>query len=298
MASKGSSGRNMAARADLLLLFVTLIWGSSFVIVKGSLASISPVLFIALRFLLASLVLAVLLPRAVLGLSRRALLRGAIVGFFLFSGFVFQTLGLKYTTPSKSAFITGFSVLLVPAFGLLFFRIVPQTSAVIGAVMAFVGLVLLTLPSGLILDRVNRGDILTFLCAVSFAFHILSIDRLTRSTGYVELAVTQVFTAAALSLLSVFSIEDCFMDLSPALALSVIAMGVFATALAFYVQSWAQQYTTATRAALIFSMEPIFALVFSYIFYGERLLPRELAGGLLIVLGVIIAELGGSEGRR
>lgn len=298
MASKGYSGRNMAARADLLLLFVTLIWGSSFVIVKGSLASISPVLFIALRFLLASLVLAVLLPRAVLGLSRRALLHGAIVGFFLFSGFVFQTLGLKYTTPSKSAFITGFSVLLVPAFGLLFFRIVPQTSAVIGAVMAFIGLVLLTLPSGLILDRVNRGDVLTFLCAVSFALHILSIDRLTRSTGYVELAVTQVFTAAALSLLSVLSIEDCFMDLSPALALSVIAMGVFATALAFYVQSWAQQYTTAARAALIFSMEPIFALVFSYIFYGERLLLRELAGGLLIVLGVIIAELGGSAGRR
>lgn len=298
MASKGHSGRDMAARADLLLLFVTLIWGSSFVIVKGSLASISPVLFIALRFLLASLVLAVLLPRAVLGLSRRALLHGAIVGFFLFSGFVFQTLGLKYTTPSKSAFITGFSVLLVPAFGLLFFRIVPQTSAVIGVIMAFVGLMLLTLPSELILDRVNRGDVLTFLCAVAFAFHILSIDRLTRRTGYVELTVTQVFTAAALSLLSVFSIEDCFMDLSPALALSVMAMGVFATALAFYVQSWAQQYTTATRAALIFSMEPIFALVFSYIFYGERLLLRELAGGLLIVLGVIIAELGGSEGQR
>ncbi len=298
MVSKRYSGKDMAVRADLLLLFVTLIWGSSFVIVKSSLASISPILFIALRFLLASLVLAALLPRAVLGLSQRAIMHGAIVGFFLFSGFVFQTLGLKYTTPSKSAFITGFSVLLVPAFGLLFFRIFPQTRVIIGALMAFIGLMLLTLPSEIILDRVNRGDVLTFLCAVAFAFHILSIDRLTHRTGYVELAVTQVFAAAALSLVSVFGIEDCFIDFNPGLALSISAMGVFATALAFYVQSWAQQYTTATRAALIFSMEPIFALVFSYIFYGERLLWRELAGGLLIVLGVIIAELGGSEGQR
>ncbi len=272
--------------AEAALFAVTAIWGIAFVVVKNALADISPFLFLAARFTLAA---AILIPMYRKKVRRSALKAGLLAGSVLFVAFVFQTEGLTLTSPSKSAFITGLSVPMVPLASSLVYRIRPQKSEVIGILIASVGMAMMTLPAGKF--EISTGDLLTLLCAVAFALHIVVVGHYSPSVGFETLAVMQVAVAALLGILSAVLIGPARFHATPALGIAVLAAGLLATALAFTTMAWAQQYTSAARAALILALEPAVAWLASYIATGEVLSGRGKIGAGLILAGVLLVEL-------
>ncbi|GAC1643674.1 MAG: DMT family transporter [Acidobacteriaceae bacterium] len=283
-----------SAKAHLLLVLITLIWGSTFVLVKGALQDASPLLFNAIRFTIAGAVLAGIYWRSAAALSRRDLTLTLPVGVFLFAGYAFQTTGLRYTTPSKSGFITGVSVVLVPLFQLLLFRRKLDLWAAVGAVLAVVGLALLAVPAGQrwsALAAISYGDWLTLGCAVAFALHIIFLGRASERSAFQSVAILQTTLAALLMWISVPLLELPQILWSGRVLLAIIITAIFATAIAFSVQSWAQQFTPANHAALIFSLEPVFAMGSSYLLIHERLGQRAVWGCVSILAGVLIGEL-------
>lgn len=274
------------ARADLALVVVTAIWGSTFVLVKNALGEISTFLFLALRFSVAALAL-LLIYRKVIRFrqSRAALFAGAL----LFSAYVFQTAGLETTTPSKSAFLTGLSIPMVPLLSSLVYRSRPRIFEVAGIVLASIGMSFLTFPQGSF--GMSKGDFLSFLCAVVFALHIVVVGHFAAVIGFETLASIQVATAAVLGWSSFWFAEPVRLNGSAAVASAVLITGLLATALAFSTQAWAQQYTPATRAALIFALEPVIAAFTSYLLYGEILPVRAVFGAVLILVGILTVEL-------
>jgi drug/metabolite transporter (DMT)-like permease len=291
-------------KAHVLLVAITLIWGATFVTIKDALGDASPLAFNLLRMLLATLCLAAIFPKQLKRAGRAEVIASLPVGVFLFLGYTLQTSGLRLTTPSKSAFITGLSVVLVPLFMFILFRRKLSVWSAAGVLAALVGLALLALPPGQQwhdLAAINPGDVLTSGCAVSFALHIIFLGRATSAqrvprVSYKSVAVLQtlfatVLMAAALPLARPLTGVGAFVQWTPRLAVALIITAVLATALAFAVQSWAQQFTPPTHTALIFALEPVFALITSYVLLGERLGGRALVGCASILGSVLLSEL-------
>jgi len=277
------------ASADLALIFVTIIWGSTFGIVKKALAQVSPVLFITLRFWIATALTVALMPGSLRNMSLETFRRGSVLASLLLGGFVFQTLGLRGTTASKSAFITSLSVLLVPILGFVLFRHSPRRQTLAGVIVATVGLGLLTLET--LEFKFGSGDTLTLLCAVVFALHILFIGRYSPISDFRQLVILQMAVSALVASLATPMLETPFLVWDVPFTLYLFVTGVLATALGFYVQNRAQQFTSANRTALIFSLEPLFAALFSYLLLGQTLSSKEWLGGGLVVAGILISEI-------
>jgi drug/metabolite transporter (DMT)-like permease len=291
-AASGSSRGALGAEAALLAN--TVIWGATFVLVKAALMNISTLLFLAIRFSIATAALLALFRGFHKNIRGwKPLGAGALTGTFLFSGYLFQTFGLRLTTAPKSAFITGLSAVMVPMLAALVYRSRPKVSEVAGVLLATAGLALMTLegrvPSGA--GSVGRGDILTFFCAIGFAAHIVTLGHFSEHVSFELLSVGQVGAAALWALSLFWWVETPRLRWRPALVYAILVTGFLATALAFTVQAWAQQYTTATRTALIYMLEPVFAWVTSYAWMGEGLSARAAAGAGLILGGVLMAEL-------
>jgi drug/metabolite transporter (DMT)-like permease len=285
-------------KAHVLLVVVTIIWGTAFVLIKNALADISPLLFNAIRMTLAAAVLAAVFHGELTRFTPGSLRSGFLVGAFLFLGNELQTVGLKYTTPSKSAFLTGVSVVLVPVFLALFWRRRIQRWVLLGVTLAFVGLYLLTIPAsagaGLNFSSTNRGDMLTLASAVVFGFHIIFVGRASQAHPWRQIAVLQIAVTALFMICTVPLAEKVYVIWSPAVIWGIVITGSLSLALAFAVQAWAQQFTPATHTALIFSLEPVFAWVTSFLFLGERLGTRAGLGAFCILAGVLISEQKGS----
>ncbi len=278
----------MQARAEAALVWNTVVWGATFVVVKSALTQISPMLFLSLRFSLATLVLVAVMGRKIRWAWRPAA-AGALVGVFLFSGYVFQTLGLRLTSAPKSAFITGLSSVMVPLLGALVYRIRPQISEVVGLMAATAGLALMTLRD--IGGGLNPGDVLTFFCAVGFAAHIVALGHYSESMSLQVLSVSQLASAALLSLISLGWAERPRVQWSLSVVCAILVTGLLATALAFTIQAWAQRYTTSTRTGLIYALEPVFAWITSFVVAGVGLSGRAAAGAVLILGGVVMVEV-------
>ncbi len=288
---------NAHLKADAALALCTVLWGATFVVVKGALESASVFAFMAVRFTLAALLMAVIYRSALHKLTRAQIWAGAQIGFFMFTGYAFQTRGLLLTTPSKAAFITGSGVVLVPVLMALFWGRRINRWVWVGALSALVGLFYLTVPpAGL--TQLNSGDLLVFVCAVMFALHIIFVGRYSphHSVGalsFLQVATTAALTLAALPVLAVTRWEKPRLDWNAALVFAVLVTAVLATAVAFSVQVWSQKYTTPTHTAILFSLEPVFAAITSYLVVRERLGGRALAGAGLILAGILLAELKG-----
>ena len=283
-------------KAHVLLVLVTVVWGASFVLVKAALADATPLLLNALRMGLAAGVMALYYRREWTRLSAPVVWAGLPVGIFLFLGYALQTSGLRETTPSKSAFLTGVSVVLVPVFMVLFWRRVVKRWTAVGVALALVGLYLLTVPAsqtGTLLEGINFGDLLTLGCALAFAFQIIYLGRATHRYPFEPIAVLQLMVAAALTALAVPLLEAPSVTWSPSVLWAIAVTGLAGTAAAFSIQAWAQQFTPPTHTALIFSLEPVFAGLISFLFLGERLGRRSLLGAALILAGVLFSELKG-----
>jgi drug/metabolite transporter (DMT)-like permease len=279
-------------RADLALIFITFIWGATFILVQRALADASTLLFLALRFSLATIALGLAFrPLASkLGQARRMLGGAVLAGVCLFAGYLLQTVGLRYTTASKSAFITGLCIVIVPVFAAVVKRKKPQAAEVLGVVVATCGLGLLTLGGTEVL-RIGRGDLLTVGCAVAFAAQILVVDHWAPKIGFDAFTLVQIATAACLALGSFWWVEPPVIRWSLVVVGALTVTGLLATALAFAVQAWAQQYTSPTRTALIFAMEPVFAWGTSFVVAGEMLSRRASLGAALILAGILLVEL-------
>ena len=290
----------MKLRAYVLMIFVVGVWGTTFVLVKDALADATPLAFNLTRMTLAFLVLAVAYRGHWREVSRGQLMAGAIVGFFLAMGYQFQTAGLVKTTPSKSAFITGMVVVLVPLFSAIRWlrppgAKPPRWNAFVGAILAFVGILLLTLPaaSGVLPDftSVNIGDVLTFGCTIGFAFHCLALGHASPRIRFQPLALLQIGFCAFFMALSTPLIEHPHLHLTLRLAIALAISAVLATAAAFSIQSWAQSVLPATHTALLMTLEPVFAWITSFLVMGERLGVRPASGAILILAGIALTEL-------
>ena len=277
-------------KAEALLVLVTLIWGSTFVVVKGALRDASPLPFITIRFTLAGVLLFLVLRGG--WMSFRALAHGFVLGIFLFAGYLFQTSGLLYTTPSKSAFITGFAVILVPFFQTLQgFHLRKVTVA--GALLGLLGIYFLVMPSGM--HAVNRGDLLTLIAATSFAVHIVLVGSYTRRFSYRHLVPVQILTVGLLASSAWPLGFGGRLNWTLALIAAILVTALLPTAFAFSVQNWAQQFTPPAHTALIFALEPVFAALSSRIVMGERFGGKIFLGSALILSGMIISEVWGGS---
>jgi len=276
------------SKAEILLVVTTFIWGSTFVIVKGALLDASPFPFLAIRFILAGLLMWLVMGRG--RLDRQALLPSLVLGILLFAGFAFQTWGLTSTTPSKSAFITGVSVILVPLISLFHgYRL--RGANLGGAGLGMLGLYFLVLPSGL--GAVNRGDLLTLFGAISFAVHIMLVGAYTRRFSFQHLAPGQILVVGIVATLAVPIGPAWVVHWTGRLIFALAVTAIFATGFAFGVQVWAQQYTPPAHTALIFALEPVFAALTSRLVTGEHLGGKVLVGSGLILAGMVISEMWG-----
>lgn len=284
-------------RAHVLLTAVVFIWGATFVLIKDALRDVSPLLFNFIRMTLAFLCLSVVYRTHWKNLTRRAVISGAVVGLCLALGYQFQTAGLHLTTPSKSAFITGLLVVMVPLLSAIRFlrpagMDAPRWNVYLGALIAFGGIVLLTMPAGGGLDfsSINRGDVLTFGCAVGFALHVLSLAHTLPRVPYTQMALLQIGFCALFMAISGPMLEHPYIRWTPRVIVALLIASLLATAAAFTVQSWAQQFLPATHTALILALEPVFAWLTSFVVLGEHLNLRASAGALLILTGIGFTE--------
>ena len=276
--------------ADLALLLVALIWGSTFVLVKEAVSQAKPFGFIALRFALATLTMTLLFRSRLRALGRKGLLAGALIGLFLTAGYGFQTVGLQYTSASRAGFITGLSVVIVPfaAWPILGRR--PSLNGVAGVILATIGLALLSLQRGERLT-IGRGDLLVLACAFSFALHIVTVGAFAPRMDPMALATAQIGVVALVSGALALIVEGDGSGFSGLVWFAALFTGLLATALAFAVQTAAQAFTTPTHTALIFATEPVFAALFGSLLAGERLTGRPLLGCAFILAGMMVAEL-------
>lgn len=290
-------------RADGALLLTTLIWGSTFVIAKDILTRWPPFAYLGFRFGVASLALALLFPRALVRATREELRAGIILGLLVGGGFALQAIGQVYTTPSKSAFITGLTTPLVPIVAYLFTGARPNVENATGIVLASIGGGLILMPRE---GGVNTGDLLTLACTVCFALHIAFVSRYASRYEIKRLTVFQIAVAAAcfiilwafFRLLALEGDGPLAREASPLvwdarICWQLIYLALVATVFTFLLWTWGQARMSATHAAIIFSLEPVFATVFALAVHGseEWFGVRGAVGATLVLAGVIVSEL-------
>ena len=284
MTSNISSSRTAALFA---LVAVTAIWGSTFLVVKNAIALVPVMDFLAVRFTLAAVVMFALRPRCLRGISRRGVLRGVGLGFALGAGYVTQTYGLLTASPSVSAFITGTFVAFTPLISWVLRRRGIDRNAWLGVSMALIGLALISLRGW----SLGSGELLTLACAFFFAVHIVGLGEWAPGETAYGLAFIQIATVAAVSLVFAapggFQLPSRF-DVWGAVALTA----VLATALAFLIQTWAQSLLAPTLAAVVMTMEPVFAGIFGVTLGGDRLTVRIVGGAVCILAAMLVVQLG------
>ncbi len=285
---------NKTRLAQFGLVFTTLAWGATFVLVKEGLNHAQPFTFGAYRFLIATICTAFLVRSQIFQLHKQELYSAVLCGVFLFTGYAFQNFGLwenefyTSTTPSKSAFITSISIIMVPI--MLVIAGIQKVSfrIWIAILLATFGLYLLLDPTG---TGISLGDILTFGCAICFAIHIILQDYYAKKGIHVtRFLLIQVATVTTLSFICSFFFDTQPPSWSPELINALLMTGIIATTIAILIMVWAQQILSPSQTALIFSLEPVFAAVFSWILIGEILGFWGWVGGVLVVLAVVWSE--------
>lgn len=274
--------------ADASILLVALIWGFGFVITKNALDHFGPYAILMLRFLLAAATLFILVPKLFVMQSKTSWMAAAVTGTVLFFAFALQTVGLIYTTASKQAFITGFSVVLVPLFGAAVYKRPLRTKEIVSAVLCIVGIGILSLDD---ISAINLGDFLTLLCAVCFAIHILIVGRFADKMDAVVYTTGQFLFAGLWSFAAFWFLEGAKLPpFSPTYAgLMYLTLG--STVICFLVMTIAQKYTTSNRVALFLSLEAVIGGACGVLFSGDPLTARLWIGGLLVFGSIVWVEM-------
>ncbi|MBA2504151.1 MAG: DMT family transporter [Pyrinomonadaceae bacterium] len=296
--------------ADVALLATTVIWGSTFVVAKDILERWPPIAYLTFRFLLAAVVLIVLFPKLLAAARSKQWRAGVTLGLLIGTGFTLQAAGQIYTTPSKSAFITGLTTPLVPFVAFVLLRVRPNIENLLGVLLASVGGALMLAPQGEG-NGLLEGDLLTLASTGLFATHVVLTSYYGRRFDPRQLTVLQIGTAAALFISAWSGIHLCAslvdegslpqavvretvpLVWSARVVWQLVYLALVATVVTFLVWTWGQARMSATHAAIIFSLEPVFATLFAVAVRGwnEWIGARGALGGLLIFAGLIVSEL-------
>lgn len=288
---------------EAALLLATIFWGGTFVIVKNSLSDASSTLFVGIRFLIAAFILFPFVYKGIKDFNSLQLRKSVVLGLLLFSGFVTQTLGLRLTSATKSGFITGSIVMFIPLFQLIMEKKKPTLGTVTGSFIVLAGLIFLsskgTSLAGFFNElggNFNTGDILTLLCAVFFAIHIVYLDEVSREVDYLPLLFVQLSVTSVLSFIAAFIFdsagqEKLFINPTGNLFFGLFYTAIFATIVTMGLQTRFQKEVTPAKAGIIYSFEPIFSAVFAFFMLGEILTGFGLLGCVLIFLGLITSEV-------
>lgn len=281
-------GNKLHVLADLALVVVAIIWGSGFTASQLALDSgFGPFYLMTFRFAIAAFIMKVVLFKKLKNMNKDELKAGIIIGAFLFFAFGTQTVGLLFTTPSKNAFLTGTNVVMVPFIYWAISRVKPDIYSMVAAIICFLGIGTLSYDGTL---SMGLGDALSLTCAVGFACHISLTGFFAKKIDVIKIAFIQMVTAAVLSFVTAIFFETLPSNYNSIGVLSVIYLGVVSTMIAFFLQTVAQKYTTASRTAIILSTEAIFGTVFSVLLLSEKLTINMLIGGCAIFLAIITVE--------
>jgi len=288
---------------EFVLLLVTLLWGATFTIVKESLNDSSPLLFISVRFSIAALILLPFVFKNLQEFNFNSVRAGLVLGVLLFFPFATQTIGLKYTTATKSGFLTGSLVVMIPIFQLLIEKRKPTKGAMIGVLFVFIGIMFLSSGGNSLLSFLNDigknfniGDAFTLTCAVLFAIHVVYLDIYSRNENIFVLFSVQIIVTAVLASLFTFisaglNYEQVKFHLSNKLIFGFLYTAIFATLITTAIQTKYQKAVSPTKAGLIYSFEPIFAAVTAFFVLNEKITNFGLVGCLLIFLGLVSSEI-------
>ena len=272
--------------ATAALILVTAVWGITFVQVKDAVELYPLLAFLAIRYVIASAALAPIALRRLGGFGREGLVAGAILGSLIALGIGLQTAGLERTTVTSTGFITGLYVLFTPLLGLALFRTPIPRSLWAGVALALVGLAFLSgVPQGS-----GRGDLLVLISAFVQAFHIVMVERYANRFDVFALTFVQVAAAAVAFGAVSLAFEELTVPRGWTVWSALIVTGLFAVAFAYVVQVWAQRRVSATRIAIVFSLETVFAGLFGYLLAGDRLGALGFAGCAAIFAGIVVAE--------
>lgn len=274
------------------LILVTVIWGGGFVASDIALGSMKPFQIMAVRFLLASVLMGLMSIKSLKHMRKDEIKAGVLMGIALFAAFAFQIIGLQYTTPSKNAFLTALNVVIVPFIAFLILKKKIGAKGIIGALMSVAGVALLSLNGDL---TVSLGDGLTLLCAVGFAFQIFFTGEFVKKYSAAVLNFVQMATAFVLSVISLFCFGETDFQVSTQGWLGVLYLGVVSTTLCYLLQTACQKYVDETKAAIILSMESVFGTLFSILILHEVITLRMVAGCIIILTAVIISNLSETE---
>ena len=293
--------KRKALLADALLLSVAVFWGANFVFIKSGVEhardTVDPVgksllagtmLYLVLRYVVATAIFAAAQPRSWLRACRREWAMGGLLGFFYLTALILQTVGLQRTSPGVSGFITGLSVAMVPFLYWAVAKRSPGKWQVVGALVATAGLTALSLQGDF---TIKWGDAITLAGTLFYALHIMTTGFFAPKVNPSTLAVTQMATSMAMCLVIAPFFVDITFDLPWQVWAAVIWTALSGTIYAFFIQSWAQQYTTSTHAAILLGFESVFAAIAGLIFGMDTLTWRLMVGGSLMITGVLIIEL-------
>lgn len=276
-------------KADLVLIFVTVVWGAGFPATKFALQTITPMYIIALRFFIASSLLAIIFYKKVKEINWTVIKPGLVLSLLLFFVYVFQTIGMQYTTASKSSFYIGLSVLFVPFFSYFYIKTKLQPKIVISTLVAALGLFLLSYTGNDF--SFTKGDFLTIMSAVCCAWHLIFTGIFVQKHDAVLLSVIQMTFVCIFGFMAAFMFESMPSGISMVSFGSLLFMAILCTAFAFLAQTVALKYTTAAHVAIIFVMEPLFGAITASFLLNEVLGIKGVIGGLLIVFAMLMSEL-------
>lgn len=277
-------------KADLLLLSVAIAWGVTFLMVQDAINTTPVYSFLFFRFSLATIIMFFISYKFFKKVNLKTIFYGIILGIFLFSAFATQTFGLIYTPSSIVAFITGLNVIFVPFLTFLFFKDKIKSNVLIATFIAVIGLYLLTMSGTLSFEK---GEFLTLICAILFALQIIFTGKFSKEVNVFLLVLFQLITVSILSLVFSLFLDNVTFNIPYDFAFfkAVIITAIFATVYAFLIQTYMQQFTTATKTAIIFTMEPVSAAIFAYFTANEILTITQFFGAVLIILATLVAEI-------
>ncbi len=275
-------------KAEGFLVILTIIWGGTFAVIKTGLNDSTPLMLISVRFGAAFLIFTLLYFKKFSFNGKKTIYRGLILGVLMFLGYGLQTLGLNYTTASRAGFITYTYALFIPFLQFYVLKRKPVLGNIVGLLVVFGGLWIISNPMG---GDLNIGDLITFGAAISYAFYIIFLDKITKEENPALMTAIQFLVTAILGLITSLFLEDPFIKFSPNLIYSILYLVILGSVVSIYLMNLYQRDTTPMRAVLIYSLEPVFAVLFALVILKESFSFREIVGSVLILLGVLVSEL-------
>ena len=279
--------------ALIALVAVTAIWGSTFIVVQNAVSQMPVMDFLGIRFTIAAVVLFLLRPNCLRGMTRKGFVRSIIIGLALFLGFITQTYGLQYTEAAISGFITGMFVVITPLISWLLLKRNIRPSMWLAVALATIGLGILSLKGW----SVGTGELLTLLCAIFFAIHIVSLGEWAGKYNIYGVAFIQISVVAVISMAAATP-DGITLPPNTSVWGAVILTAVFASAIGFLIQTWAQTLISPTRTAVTLTMEPVFAGLFAVLIGGNQLTIRIVIGALFVLSAMLITSLKGEPHLR